>query len=348
MCRSPSCACISSLRGGDGGGNREHARQATCRSGIPMYAPTHADAVHHDVPHWRQPVSCDVRASPAARSIVLVPEGDHAELAAAPDAALHLICGGESATTVTIPAGWWTVLVAASGHPTLISDGLQWQAAPGRLLIWDKPLTVLPATGDRWFCLSGPERAWQRACPGTTRVCDLFPMEDACPPNMVENMKRLFQAVRSAPAMALTWQVRDLLAQLHAAQDELRSLLPRCPGRTRNGKHRTLMRLLRIRHEIAADHSVRASLNRLSRRANWTCGHLARIHRGVFGETPIEFALRTRLACALKLVTQSDLAFCEIAEATGFDSASSFTRAFRNHHGLTPTQARNGAGCRMQ
>ncbi len=274
--------------------------------------------------------------------------GGHIDLRSSPEPALHAICGDESAATVEIPAGWWTVLVSAGGHPMLFSEGLKWQIGPGRVLVWDRPLTLLSATGDRWFCLSGPEGAWQRACLGLAGVGDLFPVEEACPSSLAECVARLFDAVRTAPAAALSWQVRDILAQLHAAQQGLRVLLPRCPGRTHSRKRRTLMRLLRIRHEIAADHSVRASLDALSRRANWTCGHLARIHRGVFGETPIEFALRTRLACALRLVIQSDLAFCEIAEATGFDSASSFARAFRNHHGSTPTQARIAAAGKVQ
>lgn len=55
-----------------------------------------------------------------------------------------------------------------------------------------------------------------------------------------------------------------------------------------------------------------------------------------------------RLQRALWLVEQTGLAFCDIAEYTGFDSQSSFSRAFKGRHGVTPTQARarsRDAGC---
>ncbi|MFT3761655.1 MAG: helix-turn-helix transcriptional regulator [Pseudoxanthomonas sp.] len=262
-------------------------------------------------------------------------------LRSSPETTLHLIRGVESAATVEIPEGWWTVLAPTSGRPMLMSDGIEWEIGPGRCLTWDRRLTLVAAADDAWLCLCGPESAWLRACPGSALVRDLFPVEDACPPNLAERMTRLFDGARAAQASAsgLSWRVRDIVCDLHRAQLALRNLLPRCPGRTRNRKRWTMTRLLRIRHAIVSDQSVRANLHSLSSRVNCSCRHLSRIHRGVFDETPIEFALRMRLQRALKLVTESDLAFCDVAEATGFDSPSSFTRAFRRCHGMTPTQA---------
>lgn len=311
----------------------------------PMHERIHAEPPRRETPGHRalQPPDGPVAASPREGVRVLeCGQDDRLRLRSSPEPALHLVRGSGSTATMEIPEGWWTVLVPTSGRPMLVSDGIEWHAGPDRCLIWDRRLTLVSAADDAWLCLCGPESAWLRVCPGSAIVHDLFPVEDACPPDLAKRMANLFDEVRASQASAsgLSWQVRHIVSDLHRTQLALRDLLPRCPGRTRTRKRWTMTRLLRIRHAIVSDQSVRANLRSLSSRANCSRGHLSRIHRGVFDETPIEYALRMRLLRALELVTESDLAFCDIAEATGFESASSFARAFRRCHGTTPTQAR--------
>ena len=81
----------------------------------------------------------------------------------------------------------------------------------------------------------------------------------------------------------------------------------------------------------------------MSQAANYSVWHLARAFRTVFGQTPVDYAIGERLRHALALVQRSALPFCSIAEATGFESQSSFSRAFRGFHGMTPTIARASA-----
>ncbi|MFT3754897.1 MAG: helix-turn-helix transcriptional regulator [Pseudoxanthomonas sp.] len=321
------------------------ASTATCDFAMPMHERIHADLYRCDAPDYPQPGLPEECATAPARIIASAQEcghGEHVRLRASPEAALQLIRSVGSAAIVVIPEGGWTVLVAMTGRPLLMADGIEWQLEPGRCLTWDRRLALVATADDAWFCLHGAEAAWLRACPGSALVRELFPVEDTCPPTLSERVAHLFDEIRTAPAdeSGLSWRIRDIVSDLHRTQLSLRNLLPRCPGRTHNRKRWTMLRLLRVRHVIASDQSVRANLPALSSRINCSCGHLSRIHRGVFGETPIEFAQRMRLRHALKLVAQTDLAFCDIAEATGFDSPSSFTRAFRQCHSMTPTQAR--------
>jgi signal transduction histidine kinase/ligand-binding sensor domain-containing protein/DNA-binding response OmpR family regulator len=65
------------------------------------------------------------------------------------------------------------------------------------------------------------------------------------------------------------------------------------------------------------------------------------IHRkfkGVFNTTPGEYIRTFRLAKAAKLLRENrDLSISEIAYTVGFSHLSSFTKAFRKHYGLSPT-----------
>ncbi|WP_258396629.1 helix-turn-helix domain-containing protein [Onishia taeanensis] len=50
----------------------------------------------------------------------------------------------------------------------------------------------------------------------------------------------------------------------------------------------------------------------------------------------------TRLVCVRYLFTGTDLDILSVGLACGFTSASSFSRAFRQHFGKTPRQVREG------
>lgn len=58
--------------------------------------------------------------------------------------------------------------------------------------------------------------------------------------------------------------------------------------------------------------------------------------------SPQRFYVERRLAHAHRLLRETRHPITQIALASGFASASSFTRAFRRHHGVTPSQLRRG------
>jgi AraC-like DNA-binding protein len=87
----------------------------------------------------------------------------------------------------------------------------------------------------------------------------------------------------------------------------------------------------------------------------WTVGELAAevaLSRSAFtsrfrqavGESPNQYARRTRLALAARLLHSSDAPLAEIAKRTGWESEYSFSKAFRRAFGISPGAYRARGG----
>ena len=68
--------------------------------------------------------------------------------------------------------------------------------------------------------------------------------------------------------------------------------------------------------------------------------HFQRMCMVIIGVTPVEYTRRRRLTLAARDLTSTDAKVIDIALKYGYDSPDSFTRAFRNVHGITPRAAR--------
>jgi len=77
-----------------------------------------------------------------------------------------------------------------------------------------------------------------------------------------------------------------------------------------------------------------------ARRAACSPFHFQRMFFAVNGLTPVEYARRRRLTLAATELTSGNGRVIDIAMKYGYDSPDSFTRAFRNLHGVTPQAAR--------
>lgn len=69
--------------------------------------------------------------------------------------------------------------------------------------------------------------------------------------------------------------------------------------------------------------------------------HLKRMFSFLAGVTLSEYIRRRRLSLAAFELTNSNLKIIDIAVKFGYNSPDSFTRAFQNFHGVTPSEARN-------
>ena len=312
------------------------------------------EILHARESFWREPPGqpCGV--------VLMDAEGSDIVLPRAGECALYLIHASRPGAFLELPPGWWSMLVPLSGSVGATGDRLRWDIEAGRCLLWDRPLRVMGArTHGRWLCLCGPVEAWLRVGCEPQVMADLLADEMACPPDLVarlEALRAMLGAARESTGSGERGETRGngrngnatvarsvfgVAGSVHAQQQGLRALIERCPGRSHRRKRWSMQRLLRIRHAIiSGHHGERMSMDRLSSQVSYSRGHLARVYHSVFSETPSECALRMRLQRALHLVEQTGLAFCDIAEYTGFDSQSSFSRAFKGRHGMTPTQAR--------
>ncbi len=78
----------------------------------------------------------------------------------------------------------------------------------------------------------------------------------------------------------------------------------------------------------------------LAKRAGVSVATLERRIRQNFGTTPRSFLAEIRINEAAKLLKESNLNVSEIADRTGYESAASFTRAFRRRQGVAPGEFR--------
>lgn len=86
--------------------------------------------------------------------------------------------------------------------------------------------------------------------------------------------------------------------------------------------------------------SERCSPATLAARAGLSTAQFAKLTRRVFGLTPSQFIVKTRITAASLLLRDTDRSVAEIAHSCGYHDQSSFTRAFRTVTGLTPLEYR--------
>lgn len=255
---------------------------------------------------------------------------------------LHLIRSGERTATLDIPAGWFSISLPLTGLLRARSTDIDWQIRRGRVLAWNGPLQIKAGNGCGWIVLCGSSEGWHRAGANAAVMAEILSEEQACTRELFRLSVRLMRLTgRPLPDVSeMSLLIAEISAALHEQQKPLRDLLPRCAGRTHRGKHRTLLRLLRIQQLIRTQLDRHRDMAWLSKQVNYSIWHLTRVYRAVFDETPSDYATRLRLERSLQLVRYSALAFCDITEAAGFESQSSFCRAFKKVFAMTPSAMR--------
>lgn len=68
---------------------------------------------------------------------------------------------------------------------------------------------------------------------------------------------------------------------------------------------------------------------------------LIRLFKEVTGETPIEYIMNLRIEAAIKLLSTTELSIADIADRTGFGSATYMTRVFKQKLNTTPGKYRH-------
>lgn len=95
-----------------------------------------------------------------------------------------------------------------------------------------------------------------------------------------------------------------------------------------------------MRQYIAANASRRVTLDELSKRFHISKYHLDRHFTRLFGVSPVQFGLRTRIDQAKERIEYSSASLTEIAESFGFGNINAFSRAFRRSEGVPPSYYR--------
>ncbi|HVG59262.1 MAG TPA: AraC family transcriptional regulator [Hyalangium sp.] len=86
------------------------------------------------------------------------------------------------------------------------------------------------------------------------------------------------------------------------------------------------------------------SLDRLARIARLAPFHFHRVFRAIVGESPGDHVKRLRLERAAHYLKMGEASVSSLASMGGYTSHEAFTRAFKGHFGVTPSQFREQHG----
>lgn len=264
---------------------------------------------------------------------------------AASDDDWHLLVG-RAATQLLLPASWPSLWLPLRGHLPLQAVDGTWTLHCEQAQLWrGGPVQAHPSRGALWLCLTGTPAAWARRLAAVQDGSEPLPWQHTAPRFLRRQLLRLAQQLRRSGDHDCCEQlVQALAASLVDQQRGIAARLPRCRGRTAVHRRQTLLRLLHVRHlvrcHVEADDEAAIDLAWLADRAHYSPGHLIRVHREVFGETPSEYLARLRSARAWRLVRDTAMPVGEITQVLGFESQSAFCRAFKQKFGMTATQAR--------
>ncbi len=95
-------------------------------------------------------------------------------------------------------------------------------------------------------------------------------------------------------------------------------------------------KLLPILQYIDKHYTEKVQISELSKLIHVCDDRMIRLFKEVTGETPVEYIMNLRVEHALKLLMEDKLSIAEIAEQTGFGSATYMTRVFKQKLGITP------------
>lgn len=93
------------------------------------------------------------------------------------------------------------------------------------------------------------------------------------------------------------------------------------------------------------DHySEKISLDTIAENMYLSPFYISKIFKSETGDTPIRHLINIRLERAKELLQQDrDMSVQKVAAAVGYDDAYHFSKLFKKHYGISPSQVRKGA-----
>jgi AraC family transcriptional regulator len=87
---------------------------------------------------------------------------------------------------------------------------------------------------------------------------------------------------------------------------------------------------------------------RLAARIGYSVQHFSRLFHVLTGESPADYILKRRLTEAARRILLGSLSMSRIAESGGWSDYATFSRAFRRHFGVSPSQAKEASGLSLR
>lgn len=228
------------------------------------------------------------------------------------------------------------ILVAHIGgkQQVRMREGKQWSTT------YSKPtdMTILPAQIETGWLIDGELDVFTLTLPNSIMDPELIKdIRFAYTDTLGIALIRQILASLYEPQSAERDQYIDLLmmtfiAHLNRAETQLTNQIPTTSYSAHRLHH--ILNIIRERPE------QKFSLDLLAAEIDLTPTHFCRMFRKALGITPHQYILKCRLDRAEHLLKNSDLSISMVAEASGFNSQSHFTRLFFKKMGENPSNIR--------
>jgi AraC-like DNA-binding protein len=160
---------------------------------------------------------------------------------------------------------------------------------------------------------------------------------------VINNRQCVFQSVESSGIADLFEKLRDLLTgrrqytvpELANTAHELLGLCSELPNAGKNPP-RIAGVVRRAEKHLSVHQSENVDLEALARKLGVGYSYFRRIFREQTGLSPWQYLLRSRLACARRIMASGEETLASIAETAGFASAFHLSSAFKKVHGVSP------------
>lgn len=133
----------------------------------------------------------------------------------------------------------------------------------------------------------------------------------------------------------------DLLSRLgyvlSVAQDPVAARIARCPGRTLARRQQVLARMQRATLYLDGHHDAPVRLEDLARITSFSPRHFTKTFAQLYDCVPREMTSHLRLRAAAELLATTALSVGEVGSRCGYQNACSFSRAFGDYHGASPS-----------
>lgn len=235
-----------------------------------------------------------------------------------------------SAHSLTLLPGQVLLLPPRVMHAEQVSDGPQ-----------GEPFTnlVLQAEGDRMGC-----HLARQVAPGEPGILHLAALQHPQAPRIHGWLADAAALAAPRPKATQPWVQAQARALVCAALAGTLGALSDT-ARADNTEPALVSRLRVLVQNQLGDQAL--SVRLLAAQSGCTADHLSHVFARSTGEHLVAYINRLRLARAAMLLQDPTLAAKQVAWACGFASASYFSRAFSQHHGMTPTHWRARAGAQL-
>lgn len=104
-----------------------------------------------------------------------------------------------------------------------------------------------------------------------------------------------------------------------------------------------LAALRRVRDRIDREYAQPLDVAALARGANMSAGHLSRLFKAAYGESPYSYLMTRRIERAMALLRRGDLSVTEVCFTVGCSSLGTFSTRFTELVGMPPSRYREQA-----